>query len=382
MKILLAHDDTPLMSSGETAMVFQLEKEFKHMGHNVKIMGLSENKNSYRLGNKYYIGSFSFPIYPGVRQTFIRNDKYIEALIRWKPDIIHVHTEFSAAAICRKIAKKTNAPLIMTMHTDFRKMYFRGCEDSKPVKLIFKTWSKFVHRGAKILTVPSKKAEANALFCDPPCPVQIADNGIDIDIFRKPLTDTEKNSLMKRYGISHEDKVLVIVSRLSKEKRIQDILDMMPILIKKDPGIKLLLAGDGPYSDKLKSKALALGLKSNVIFTGHIARDEVYKYYKLGKIFLCASDFEHSSLTLREALACGLPCICLADEFLKGLLDDRINGMIYHSPKEFIRCVFKLLNDNELYEKMSREAIKKSAEFSMNNSAECFLKIYRHCLNR
>ena len=203
MKILLAYDNTPLMNSGESSMVHQLEQEFILLGHDVRILGLSENRHSYRNGNRYHIASFPVPFYPNLRQTIVRSDPYIRELIDWKPDIIHVHTEFTIAEICRIIARKTGAPFIMTQHTDYAKLYFRSTYETLPVRTITMLWGQVVYRDADIVTVPSKKAKTVAARNHVHCPLVIAGNGIDLSLFQKPLSPAERRELLGRLGIRH-----------------------------------------------------------------------------------------------------------------------------------------------------------------------------------
>ena len=382
MKILLAYDDTPRMNSGETSMVHQLEREYLLMGHQVKILGMSDCNHSYRNGNRYYIASFAIPLYPNGRQTFIRRDRYIQELIDWNPDIIHVHTEFSAAEICRRIARKTGAPFMMTQHTDYGKLYFRDTYETLPVRTITKIWGKIVYRHSAIITVPSQKAKTVASRNHVHCPLVIAGNGIDLSLFQKPFPEEERQKMLKQYGIRHPEKLLVIVSRLSHEKRIQDIFAMMPRLLQRDPEISLLVTGGGPYSNALKKQVQKLKLADHVIFTGAVPREETYRFYKLGRIFLSASDFEMSALSNREAMACGLPLICLDDPALKEILDNGVNGLTYRTEEEFVERVTHLLNDDAFYQKMAAAALEKSKQFSMAACARNFIRIYQKIVTK
>ena len=77
---------------------------------------------------------------------------------------------------------------------------------------------------------------------------------------------------------------------------------------------------------RLKEKAEKLGLSESVRFTGMIPKEEVYRYYQLGDIFVCASTFETQGLTYVEALANALPLVCREDKCLIDIIGQGENG--------------------------------------------------------
>ena len=123
-----------------------------------------------------------------------------------------------------------------------------------------------------------------------------------------------------------------------------------------------------------------LGLDDSVTFPGFVPHDETYKYYKLGMVFLSASTFEMHSLTYLEAMACGLPLVCRDDPCLQGVLEDGVNGYVYHDEKEFTENVLKILSDDGLRAKMSEISLKRSKEFSEQAFAENMLRLYERLI--
>ena len=65
----------------------------------------------------------------------------------------------------------------------------------------------------------------------------------------------------------------------------------------------------GPDEKELKDMVSSLGLDLQVIFTGRHEPEDIYRFYKAGAVFVCASEFETQGLTYIEAMACGLPII-------------------------------------------------------------------------
>ena len=113
--------------------------------------------------------------------------------------------------------------------------------------------------------------------------------------------------MSKQLGIADEEKILVTVTRLSKEKNIEELIDYFPALLEKDPDIKLLIVGDGPDRKHLEKLTSKYHLDEKVIFVGRQSAKDVWRYYDLADIFVSASTFEVHSMSYLEALALGLP---------------------------------------------------------------------------
>lgn len=122
-------------------------------------------------------------------------------------------------------------------------------------------------------------------------------------------------------------------------------------------------------------------MNDNVIFTGMIKPNEVYKYYQLGNIFVCASTSESQGLTYIEALANRLPMVCKKDECLEDIIDNGINGFIFENKNEFIESIIKILNDKKLEEKMGKISFKKSNNFSKEEFGLKMERLYKKILD-
>ena len=86
------------------------------------------------------------------------------------------------------------------------------------------------------------------------------------------------------------------------------------------------------------------------------------------------------SLTYLEAMACGLPLICREDLCLKGVLDDGFNGYIYNTKDEFIRKALSVAVDDELQQKMSKNALERSELFGNEAFAKNMINLYHNVL--
>jgi len=102
---------------------------------------------------------------------------------------------------------------------------------------------------------------------------------------------------MLKLQINKEDRIIAYVGRIAEEKNISEILILLLYVIKGFKNIKLLIVGGGVYLNNLKNQVKKQNIKDNVVFTGMINSEEVYKYYKLAEIFVTASTSETQGLT-------------------------------------------------------------------------------------
>ena len=118
MKILISTDAYTPMVNGVVTSVKNLKNELTKLGHEVKVLALSQTRHSYRDEDATYIGSIDFSkIYPAARVSLKYSHNLINDLLDWKPDIIHTQSEFTTFYISRKIANKLEIPIVHTYHT-------------------------------------------------------------------------------------------------------------------------------------------------------------------------------------------------------------------------------------------------------------------------
>ena len=376
MKVLLASDCYTFQTGGVTAVVKSLEDGLRRREHEVKVLALSNSYRSYKEGDIYYIRSLPFPDYPEHRFSFTLKDPLIDELIGWDPDIIHLHTEFTICRTAKYIARKTDTPIVMTTHTDFEYFNFGRFRNTSVVRALAKAWGKKVYKQAVKVIVPSEKATYFPHLIPHKDKVIVIPNGIMTDRYGRTISPEEKKTLLEKSGFTCNGHTLVMVTRLSKEKNVMEILTYMPSLLKAVPDAQLLIVGGGPDMKRLQRFCEKKDLTKHVSFTGRIDPDMVYKYYNLGDVFVSASLFELHSMSYLEAMAAGLPLVCREDLSLRGVLEDGVNGYIYQEEDEYVDKVSKILNDAQLREKMHRQALIKAEETDVDHFTDKTIALY------
>ena len=100
---------------------------------------------------------------------------------------------------------------------------------------------------------------------------------------------------------------IAVVSRLSKEKNIEVVLDILPLIIRSFPDTKLIIAGDGDRRDFLELYVNQLNLDRNVEFLGFV--EDIQNVYAIATIVVLPSLQEGIPLSLVEAAGYGIPVV-------------------------------------------------------------------------
>lgn len=376
----MASDCYIYQTGGIANVVLSLTHGLREQGHDVRVLALSNSKESYKDDYSYFIASFPVFYYPEQRRSLVFKDPLFDELIGWKPDIIHLHTEGSIARMADMIAKATGAPIVMTTHTDYAHFIFGRFKDALPIRFFAKVWGRSTYKRATAVIAPSEKAKHFLTLQSVADRVRVVPNGIEPERYTRAVSPEKKAELFHELGLTDNGHTMVMVSRVSKEKNIREIIRYMPTLLAREPEAQLIIAGDGPDRKMLEERCSMGILSEHVRFLGRIDPDEVYLYYAMGDFFVSASTFEVHSMSYLEAMACGLPLICRDDTSLKGVLKDGENGFIYRSEEEFFIKTEKLFNDPELRKKMSENALLTAAEFTAEKCVERTYALYEEVL--
>ena len=310
----------------------------------------------------------------------LMREKLIEELKAWRPDLIHLHTEGGIALLTDQIKKAVGAPVIMTAHTNYTYYFFGKKWNTLPARTIARGIGGLLYRRADCLIAPSEKVRSFPYIRPLSDRVRVIPNGIDVSYWRQPVAPEEKAALFRSVGFEDNGHTLITVSRLGKEKNIQEILQNLPPIIEEQPDTQLLIVGDGPYRKKLEALCEGAGLTEHVHFTGMVPSGQVRSYLAMGNVFVSASSFEVHSIAYLEAMSCGLPLVVKEDDSVKGVVENGKNGFIFRSGGEFCSAVSKILSDGSLCEDMGENALLTVDGFREEVFVERTLALYYEVL--
>ncbi|MEY5145252.1 MAG: hypothetical protein RL745_621 [Actinomycetota bacterium] len=126
--------------------------------------------------------------------------------------------------------------------------------------------------------------------------------GVDLDMFNRGNFSTQVQEGFTGGGAP----LLVMCSRLSKEKRPQIAIDALSELVRRGFAGHLVVAGDGPLADELRKAAAGLP----VSFLGFVTeREQVAALLSSADVVMAPGPIETFGLAALEAMASGTPVV-------------------------------------------------------------------------
>ncbi len=129
--------------------------------------------------------------------------------------------------------------------------------------------------------------------------------GVDLKLFR-PTPPTL--GIRKRLGWE-DNKVIITTRSLEWIYGIDTCLEAINIAVHKDPSLRFIMIGDGSMRPKVEAYIAANGLRESVHLAGRVPHQKLPHYFNEADIYLSCSYSDGTSVSLLEAMACGLPVV-------------------------------------------------------------------------
>ena len=134
--------------------------------------------------------------------------------------------------------------------------------------------------------------------------IEVIENGIDLVHYAKAI---DRDALCARLGLDPARRHVICIARFHPVKDHRTLLTAFAEVAAARPDADLLLAGDGPLRADLEARAQGLGIAARVRFLG--VRDDVPDLLAAADVFALTSVSEAASITLLEAMGCGVPVV-------------------------------------------------------------------------
>lgn len=274
-----------------------------------------------------------------------------QKLSKFQPDLIHFTSPSPLGKFAINYGKANKIPVINIYHTHYPayiKYYIGKLGDATLGYLIKKKLIQY-YSHADLTLVPTEPIKQDLIELGvPSSKMKIWGRAIEYQSFNPKYRDEAYFDSQ----IPKENKKVLFVSRLIKEKDMPAIVKVYRELKKLDDKITLIITGEGP-----KRKWLEKRMK-DALFTGKKVGDELAKIYASSDVFLFTSSSETFGNVVIEAMASGLPVVSVDAGGPSELVEHNRNGFLIKpgAPKEFANQIVQLLEDSELYTRMSKEA--------------------------
>jgi glycosyltransferase involved in cell wall biosynthesis len=146
--------------------------------------------------------------------------------------------------------------------------------------------------------------------------------------------------LLDRYGLNGRPTLLTFgrMDRIERYKGFDEMLEALPELRRRIPGVAYVLAGDGTDQVRLQAKAQQLGVLDCVVFTGRVAAHEKADHFRLADAYVMPSRGEGFGFVVLEALACGIPVVASTVDGTREAARDGLLGRLVHPDDREALC--------------------------------------------
>jgi len=177
--------------------------------------------------------------------------------------------------------------------------------------------------------------------------------GVDAETFRPD--PAARSELRARYGLGERPTILCL-SRLVPRKGQDMLIIAMRLIKERIDGAVLVIAGGGPYEDRLRALAQALELGDDVVFTGRVPAAELAAHHTIADVFAmpCRTrgaglDVEGLGIVYLEASASGVPVVAgNSGGAPETVLEDRTGHVVDgRSPQEITEAIVSVLSDRD-----------------------------------
>lgn len=252
-----------------------------------------------------------FPRFPSVPGLFKRLDGLSMALGAWprlralqragRLDLIDAHFGYPDGYAATLLGRWLDVPVTITL---------RGTEARHARDPVFAPLLRqALQRARHVFAVSeSLRQVAIGLGLDPG-KVEVVGNGVDLHRF-SPLPRARARQAL---GLPGEAAVLVSVGGLVERKGFHRVIELLPALRERFPGLLYLVVGgpcpEGDMSRELRAQATALGVADAVCFLGPLPPERVREPLSAADVFVLATRNEGWANVFLEAMACGLPVV-------------------------------------------------------------------------
>jgi phosphatidylinositol alpha 1,6-mannosyltransferase len=320
-------------------------------------------------GELISVPSVAMPVRPEYRLALGMGGSAKRQLLDFRPDLIHIAVPDFLGLAALKLARRHNIPAVASYHTRYEtylKHYPRLAWLERPLK----RYLRWFYGQAREVYVPSGSVRM-ALLAD-----GLKDNfkpwprGIDTVRFSPSRRSA---AWRQRHGIGADEVVVLHVSRLVREKRLDTLTRALGRIT---AAHRAVIVGDGP------DRGFAEQALPHAIFTGFLSGEELAEAYASSDIFVFPSDSESFGNVTLEAMASGLPCVCADATGSRSLVAAGETGYLAPAGNSsaFAGLITRLIEDAPTRRRMGEAARTRALGFSWDETMARMLGYYRGLL--
>lgn len=209
--------------------------------------------------------------------------------------------------------------------------------------------------------------------------IAVVRNGIALDQVCSTLSQAEAK---QRLFIRPDSPVIGIATRLTAIKRLDIFLATAACLVRENPKVRFLIAGDGEEENRVRQLIHDAALEHEVLLLGH--RHDVHDVMRAMDLLLLTSDHEGLPMVVLEAMALGIPVVSRKVGGIPEVIEDGVTGSLVDSddPLRLAGACTSLLQGPERRKRIVEQARQTvEQEYCAERNAAEIVNIYQSILS-
>lgn len=266
-------------------------------------------------------------------------------------DRVICSTELLMGPLALYLKKAFNISAHFYMHTDWL-AYLQGATSMQPASLdrVRRLLRAFYHQFDSVFVL---NHEHRDWLTGPD--MDLPEDQVHLTAHWPDLVFRNNQSAPK--AINKSAPVLMYVGRLSAEKGVGDLVEVMQKVRTEVPGAQLVIAGTGPEEDRLKAAL------PEATFLGWIPPVELCTAYQQADLLLLPSRFDTFGCVVLEAMTQGVPVIAYNHKGPRDLIEDGQNGWLVEDAPAMARAVINYCSAPSGSTEFSRQALATALQY-------------------
>ena len=358
------------MVSGVGVTLLRLVRALEARGHVVRVYsasyplppGLADRPEVHR--------SPGVPLflYPDVQWAFPRQREITADLAAFRPDVVHLATEFALGRAGLKAAQQLDLPIIASAHTDYQKYAQRyGVAWVLGMGWMYLRW--FYGHAERVL-VPSRLYQ-QSLERRGVMHTGLWTRGVDPAEFHPGF---RSDAYRARYGVGPDDLLVTYIGRLAREKDLHRLVTAWQTLRATRGNAQLVLVGQGPLEEEVRRHA-----PKGVHLGGLLEGRALGEAYASADCFVFPSSTETFGNSLLEAMASGLPSLAVRGGGVLEFAEHDRNAWLV-KPQDtgaLAEGLQRLLGDVALRQRLATGGLATAAERQWDGIYDRLIEEYR-----
>jgi len=283
--------------NGVARTVGLMAEGLRARGHAVQLVRPRQARADAPGPDELLVQGIPIPRYTQLKIGAPAKGTLLRSWLKRRPDVVHIATEGPLGWSALGAARQLGIPVATDFHTNFHaySRHYGFAWLARPVMAYLRSF----HNRAGCTLVPTRELAAE-LEAQGFRGLGVVGRGVNPAVFH-PSRRSE--DLRRSWGAEPDTPVALCVSRFAPEKNFPLVIRAFEAMRAIDPRTRLVLVGDGPLAEALRSKNVGY------VIAGRKVNGELSRHYASADVFLFASTTETFGNVIVEAMASGLGVI-------------------------------------------------------------------------